>query len=132
MKTLHLTIVTPQTTVFDDVVESVIAPLADGWKGVLPGHASFVARVMRGEVVFRREGKEHVVATLGGALSVNGETVTLLTGVAALDRTLENLEHEIGEESQRLAALEQEAEKHFDRVYRQMAGAFNYHRRRRF
>ena len=132
MKTLRFTIVTPQTTMFDDTVEAVIAPLTDGWRGVLPGHASFVARVMRGEVVFRREGKERVVATLGGALSVQGETVMLLTGVAALDRTLENLEHEIGAENQRLATLEQEAEKHFARVYRQMAGAFNRHRRHRF
>ena len=132
MKTLHFTIVTPHTTVFDNVVEAVIAPLTDGWRGVLPEHASFVARVMRGEVVFRQEGKERVVATLGGALSVHGETVTLLTGVAALDCTLENLEHEIGEENQRLAALEQEAEKHFNRVYRQMANAFNHHRRHRF
>jgi len=131
VKTLHLTVVTPQTTVFDNTVEAVIAPLADGWRGVLPGHANFVARVMRGEVVFRREGKEHMIATLGGALSVHGETVVLLTGVAALDHTLEKLEHEIGEENQRLATLEQEAEKHFNRVYRQMASSFNHHRRHR-
>jgi len=56
--------------------------------------------------------------------------VTVLTGVAAVDCPLENLEHAISEESQQLAALEREAEKHFDRVYRQMAHTFNHYRRR--
>ncbi len=85
---------------------------------------------MRGEVLFRTAGKERVLATLGGILAVDGDTVTILTGVAALDRTMEMLEREISEEAQRLATLEQEAEKHFNRVYRQMARTFNHQRRR--
>lgn len=130
MKTLRLTVVTPHATVFDDIVDAVIASLSDGWRGVLSEHASFVARLLRGEILFRVGGKERVVATLGGAISVDREGVTVLTGVAALDCPLENLEHAISEESQQLAALEREAEKHFDRVYRQMAHTFNHHRRR--
>jgi F0F1-type ATP synthase epsilon subunit len=130
VKTLRLTVVTPHATVFDDIVDAVIASLSDGWRGVLSEHASFVARLLRGEILFRVGGKERVVATLGGAISVDREGVTVLTGVAALDCPLENLEHAISEESQQLAALEREAEKHFDRVYRQMAHTFNHHRRR--
>ncbi|MGE0681919.1 MAG: F0F1 ATP synthase subunit epsilon [Candidatus Binatia bacterium] len=130
MKTLRLTVVTPHATVFDDAVDAVIAPLSDGWRGVLPGHASFVARLLRGEILFRVGDKERVIATIGGAISVDREGVTVLTGVAAVDCPLENLERAISEESQQLAALEREAEKHFDRVYRQMAHTFNHHRRR--
>jgi F-type H+-transporting ATPase subunit epsilon len=130
VKTLRLTVLTPQATVFDDTVDAVIMPLPDGWRGVLPGHISFQARLMRGEVLFRVGGQERLLATLGGTLAVERGSVTLLTGVAALDRSLETLERELSEEIQRFAALEQEAEKHFDRVYRQMAGTFNHRRRR--
>jgi F-type H+-transporting ATPase subunit epsilon len=130
VKTLHLAVFTPQTTVFAAAVDAVIVPLPDGWLGVFPGHAPFQARLMRGEVLFRVDGKERVLATLGGTIAVDGGTVTILTGVAALDRDLETLERDISEEGQRLAALEQEAEKHFNRVYRQMARTFNHRRRR--
>ncbi len=130
MKTLRLTVLTPQATVFAAAVDAVIVPIPDGWLGVLPGHAPFQSRLMRGEVLFRTDGKERVLATLGGTLAVDRDTVTILTGVAALDRTVETLEREISEEVQRLAALEQEAEKHFNRVYRQMARTFNHQRRR--
>jgi hypothetical protein len=85
---------------------------------------------MRGEVLFRTHGKERILATSGGTVAVDGDTVVILTGVAALDRTVETLEGEISEEVQRLAVLEQEAEKHFNRVYRQMARTFNHQRRR--
>jgi F-type H+-transporting ATPase subunit epsilon len=126
VKTLHLVVLTPQATVFDAVVEAVIVPLSDGWRGILPGHANFQARLMRGHLLFRVGGKERIVATLGGALAVDNNTVTVLTGVAVLDRNLETMEREISEETQRLTALEQEAEKHFNRVYRQMARTFNH------
>ena len=131
MKTLRLTVLTPQTTVFDDSVDAVIAPLSDGWRGVLPGHLDFVAHLMPGEILYRVGGKEQVIATLGGVVSVDHGTVTVLTGTAAVNCSLENLERAVNEESQRLTTLEQEAEKHFDRVYRQMADTFNSHRRHR-
>ncbi len=131
MKALRLTVLTPLVTVFDETVDAVIAPFADGWRGILPGHTSFVARLRRGEILFRIGAKERRIATVGGVFSVDQEQVTVLTGVAAVDCPLEQLAHAISEETQQLATLEREAEKHFDRVYRQMARTFN-HRRRHF
>ena len=130
MKTLHLRVLTPQVTIFAASVDAVIVSIPDGWLGVFPGHAPFQSRLMRGEVLFRTHGKERILATLGGTVAVDGDTVIILTGVAALDRTVETLEGEISEEVQRLAVLEQEAEKHFNRVYRQMARTFNHQRKR--
>jgi F0F1-type ATP synthase epsilon subunit len=131
VKSLRLTVLTPQVTVLDETVDAVIAPFADGWRGVLPGHAGFVARLLRGEILFRVGGKERMIATVGGVFSVDQQQVTVLTGEAVVDCHLEQLEHAISEETQQLATLEREAEKHFDRVYRQMARTFN-HRRRHF
>jgi F-type H+-transporting ATPase subunit epsilon len=121
MSELRLRVLTPGATVFDGAVAAVVVPLADGWRGVLPGHAPFRARLMAGEVVVRAHGRERLLATLGGTLAVDPAGVVVLTGVAALDTTLEALEREIGDEVRRLAAVEREAEKHFDRVYRQVA-----------
>jgi hypothetical protein len=48
--------------------------------------------------------------------------------VAGLDSDLETLERSISEEAEQLAEMEQEAERHFDRVYRQMAQTLNHRR----
>jgi F-type H+-transporting ATPase subunit epsilon len=130
MPILRLEVLTPEATVFDAEVDAVVVPLADGWLGVLPRHASFQARLMRGEVVVRIGGETRLLATLGGTILVHEGTVTILTGSAALDRNVEALEQEISGQAQRLAAMEKEAEKHFDRVYRQMAHTFPHRGRR--
>jgi F0F1-type ATP synthase epsilon subunit len=130
VKTLHLTVLTPLATVLECDVESVIVPLADGWRAVLADHAPFEARLLAGEVLIRANGRERLVATVGGAVSVEADGVTLLTGAAALDKRSEELEKDIGDEARRRAALEQEAEKQFDRVYREMARTLSGRRRR--
>ena len=130
MTTFRLTILTPLETVLEWDVESVTVPVADGWRGIFPGHAPFESYLMPGELLVRADGHERLVATLGGALSVRPDGVVASTGAAALDKHLEELEREIGDEARRIAALEHEAEKQFDRVYREMAHTLNARRRR--
>jgi F0F1-type ATP synthase epsilon subunit len=120
---MRLQVLTLDATVFDGPIEEVVVPLPDGWFGVRPRHAPFQARLLAGDVVLRADGRERTVATLGGTIIVERDAVTILTGVARLDCDLETLEREIGDDLRRRARLEQEAEKHFDRVYRQVAGA---------
>jgi F-type H+-transporting ATPase subunit epsilon len=120
---MRLLVLTLEQTVFDGPVEEVVVPLPDGWLGVRPRHAPFHARLLAGNVVVRAGDRERTLATLGGTIVVDRDEVAILTGVARLDRDLETLEREIGDDLKRRAALEQEAEKHFDRVYRQMARA---------
>jgi F-type H+-transporting ATPase subunit epsilon len=131
MSTLRLEVLTPQATVLDQEVASLVVPLPDGWLGVWPGHAPFQARLLPGEILFRSASQERVLATLGGTFATDGVRATVLTGVAMLDCHLDTLEQRISEEAEQLAEMEQEAERHFDRVYRQMAHTFN-HRRRRY
>jgi len=50
---LTLTIVTPQGTVFDGPVESVVVPGSEGDFGVLPGHERFLSPVRIGELELR-------------------------------------------------------------------------------
>lgn len=114
---------TPNAAVFQREVEQVIAPLPDGWIGIRAGHAPFIARLLPGELSIRDGRKDLLVATRGGVLVVSPGGVTALTGAAAADSTLEGLDETIGQESRQLAALETEAARHFERIYRQMANA---------
>ena len=127
---MRLEVITPQSVVFEGDVTSVVAPLPDGWIGVLETHSSFVARLMRGQVQVRTAGGDHVVATIGGSIAVKDGLVTLLTGAAAMDVSFADLERNLGSEAEQIRAMEQEAERHFDRVYRTLADTFRPARRR--
>jgi F0F1-type ATP synthase epsilon subunit len=129
-RALRLRVLSPRATLLDEPVQTVVAPLPDGWLGVLPGHASFQARLLRGQVAFEAGGGRRTIATIGGVISVSAHAATVLTGAAAPDLGLATLEHELGAEATRLREMEREAERHFDRVYRALAGTFG--RRRRF
>ncbi len=122
---MQLELLTPQEQVFSAEVDTVFLPLPDGWIQILPGHLGFCARVMAGQVIFRDGEGERRVATTGGTVLLADDIVTVLTGAARLDQDLETLRQEIGERIEEIAAAEQEAEKHFNRVYRQMARSFN-------
>jgi F-type H+-transporting ATPase subunit epsilon len=123
-------VVTPMGTVLEDEVDEAVLPLADGWLGVLPGHAPFLARLMRGHVVLRSGERERIVATIGGMVGVDATSVTVLTGAAVADNDIATLERERKEQIGRIESLENEAEKHFDRVYRAMARTLNPGRER--
>ena len=73
---------------------------------------------------------ERVVATLGGVLSTDSDLVSILTGGARVDANLRELEADIGERAEQAQAIEQEAEKHFGRVYRSLADTLNRRRSR--
>jgi F-type H+-transporting ATPase subunit epsilon len=121
---LRLEVLTTQAIIFEGEAEAVVAPLRDGWIGILPGHSPFAARLMRGQVLFRNHEQARLVATIGGTLSVKDDLVTLLTGAAALDVTFPALEASLGAEAEQIRTLEQEAERHFDSIYRRLADTF--------
>lgn len=123
MTTLRVEIVTPLRTCLEAEVDEVVAPLPDGWIGVLTGHASFQARLVPGVVLVRTGETTRQIATQGGTVLVEPDHVLILTGAAMADATLEQLEHEIGSEARQLAEVEAEAERHLDRVYQQLARA---------
>ncbi len=126
---LRLSVKTPTGVLYEDDVDAVTVPIADGWIGILPGHAPFMARLMTGQVAFRAAGRERTIATTGGTLSVKDDVVNVLTGVGEVDAAYSELERNIGAEGARIQSMELEAEKHFDRVYRAMADTFRRQRR---
>jgi len=127
---LVLEVLTPESQLISQAVESVVLPLPDGWLGVLPGHYPFEGRLLAGEVLFTARGATWKLATLGGTVTMNGSTVSILTGVARLDAGMEELRGALDEETSAVAELERETERHFDRVYRSVAHTFRQAGRR--
>jgi len=79
---LQLVVVTPETTLLDQVVRSIQFPLFDGQMGVLPGRAPAVGRLGAGELRFETGQGEQRYFVDGGFVQIKGPVVTLLTNRA--------------------------------------------------
>jgi F-type H+-transporting ATPase subunit epsilon len=84
---LRLVLVTPETTLFDQMVRSIRFPLFDGQIGVLPGRAPLVGRLGLGELTYSGAGGEGRYFIDGGFAQIKGQVVTILTNKAvAVDK----------------------------------------------
>ena len=76
---LRLVVVTPETTLLDEPVQSLRFPLFDGQIGVLPGRAPVVGRLGYGELkLVGSSGEQHYFID-GGFVQVKGPVVSILT-----------------------------------------------------
>ncbi len=76
---LHLEIITPERTVYEDDVDMVIAPGSEGYLGILPHHAPLLTALGPGEFRVKKSGVEEVLAVFGGFMDVRGDRVVVLT-----------------------------------------------------
>ncbi len=77
-RTLHVSVVTAQQTVFEGEAEMVIAPGSEGQLGILPEHAPLLTTLDLGEMRIRRGGVDEGLFVAGGFLEVNADVVTVL------------------------------------------------------
>jgi F-type H+-transporting ATPase subunit epsilon len=77
-----LELATPTRLLVSEQVDEVVAPGAEGYFGVLPGHAAFLATLGSGEVIYRRERAEVHLAVHGGFAEVTPERVIILAETA--------------------------------------------------
>jgi F-type H+-transporting ATPase subunit epsilon len=76
--TFQLEIVTPEKKVVDTAAEEVQIPGKNGYLGVLPGHAPLITELAVGEIKYRTEGKEQLLAVAWGFAEVLPDKVTIL------------------------------------------------------
>src|SRR5438552_8774467 len=79
---LHLEVITPERSVYEDDVDMVIAPASEGYVGILPHHAPLFTTLGPGEFRVKRGGVEEVLAVFGGFIYFRGDHVVLLIGAA--------------------------------------------------
>jgi len=85
--TLTLEIVTPAGTVYSDNVEMVTLPGVGGQMGIYPQHVPLISRMVPGEMIVRKDGRDLFIATGEGLVEVTAHRVAILTDLAiAADR----------------------------------------------
>ena len=77
-----LELATPTRQLVSEEIDEVVAPGTEGYFGVLPGHAAFLATLGSGEVVYRRGRDEVHLAVHGGFAEVTPERVIILAETA--------------------------------------------------
>ena len=81
---LHLEIVTPERLAYEDDVDMVLVPGADGELGILPHHTPLVSLLGVGELRIRKGADEESFAIAGGFLQVRPDKVVVMAETADL------------------------------------------------
>ena len=79
-KSFNLAIVTPEKTVYEGKVSSLVAPSKLGYLGVLAGHAPLIAALGPGRIILKESpaGERVFKCAGGGMLEVLKNNVTIL------------------------------------------------------
>ena len=81
-ETLKLEIVTPDGKAYSDDVEMVTLTGVQGEMGILPQHIRLMTKMVPGEIVVRKGGRDLFLAVGGGLVEVTGTRVSILTDMA--------------------------------------------------
>ncbi|MDQ4081114.1 MAG: F0F1 ATP synthase subunit epsilon [Gemmatimonadota bacterium] len=80
---LHVSVISPERTLFDGEATQVVAPAYDGEVGILTGHAPMMALLGRGILRVSEGGGERRFTVEGGFLQVVDNRVRVVTEKAA-------------------------------------------------
>ena len=80
--TLTLEIVTPSAVAYSRDVEMVTLPAVDGQIGVYPQHVPLMTRIVPGEIVVRRDGRDEYLAVGEGLVEITARQVAIVTDMA--------------------------------------------------
>ncbi len=86
---LHLKIVTPEKEIFNDEVDQVNVPSAEGELGILPHHANLMAKLAPGELRIKKGNSTQVMAAGAGFLQISNNTLTILTDLAVDEKEID-------------------------------------------
>ena len=78
MTPFALKIVTPDGVAYDGMAEELVVRTITGDMGIMAGHINAVAPLGMGQAMVLTEGKKQYAACIGGMVSVNDGTVTLV------------------------------------------------------
>jgi len=80
---LKVSVISPESVLFEGEVESLVAPAFDGEVGILPSHAPMVTLLGRGTLRLGSGGTQRRFVVAGGFLQVADDTVRVVTEQAA-------------------------------------------------
>jgi F-type H+-transporting ATPase subunit epsilon len=103
---IQLVIVTPERQILKETVSEVTLPGADGYLGVLPGHAPLITELGVGELTYRTSGGQTgLLAVIRGFAEVLPDRVSILAETAefAEDIDLERAQAALKRAQERIA-----------------------------
>jgi F-type H+-transporting ATPase subunit epsilon len=86
---MKLKIVTPERIVVEEEVEAVYGKAIDGMLGILPHHVPVVTPLEIGVMTYVQGGQKKPLAVMGGLLSTDGKSVTVLSEAAELSNQID-------------------------------------------
>ena len=91
---LLLEIVTPDRVLVTEQVDELQVPGAEGYFGVLPGHAPLLASLHVGELWYRKGQEKHYLAIAFGFVEVLPDKVTVLARIAEREQDIDVIKQE--------------------------------------
>ena len=76
---LNVSVISPERTLFEGSVDSLVAPAFDGEVGILPGHAPMMTLLGKGTLRLGSEGSAGRFNVEGGFLQVVDDAVRVVT-----------------------------------------------------
>ena len=80
--TLKLEIVTPEAKNYSEDDDMVTLPGIEGEMGIYPMHIPLMTQIAHGEIIARKGGVDHYLATGEGFVQITGDRVAILTDMA--------------------------------------------------
>jgi len=81
-KQLKLKIITPETTILEEMVDQVTLPTTEGEITVLPMHIALVSALKSGDIVAKKDGEVIPIAVVGGFIEIKNDEVAVLADFA--------------------------------------------------
>lgn len=75
---MRVTVISPETSLFDGEAESVVAPAYDGQVGILANHAPFMTLLGSGVLTVRHQDRSSQFTVSGGFLQVVDNVVRVV------------------------------------------------------
>lgn len=75
-------IITPEKVVYENEVDQATLPATDGEVTILPNHRSYIASLKPGEIRLKTGDNEKLLATSGGFIEFNKNTLVVLADTA--------------------------------------------------
>jgi len=82
MATLKLEIATPEARIYSEEVDMVTLPGLEGEMGIFPMHIPLMTQIAHGEIIAKKGGVDHYLATGEGFVQITGDRVAILTDMA--------------------------------------------------
>jgi len=76
---MQVTVISPESSMFDGEADAVVAPAFDGQVGILPNHAPFMTLLGEGTLTVRRADTVSRFSVRGGFLQVVDNRVRVVT-----------------------------------------------------